>query len=534
MRRHARHFTPLLLLTLGFGLPGCIQYSSNPSYFTLPSDSAKARPGAPDTPASTESLRQLIEQIAIRFDDPEFAHAHWGVLIQSMDTGHVWYERNANRLFIPASNQKIPTTAAALMELGPEFTFKTLVCHTGTVSGDTLEGDLVVFGNGDPTLYEKFFKDSRDVFRGWAGQLKQRGIRRIVGDIIGDDNAFDDQHIGYGWTYHGLPDWPFAEVGALQLNENYIDFAITPPADPQGEVLIRGNLPSAYYTVDNRIEVTTRGSNRVTHWRDPFSNTIIFRGSVVAGSRPFERSPTITNPTLFYATVLKEVLEEEGITVEGMPRDCDDIPDYALKADELTCLITHHSPPAKDILIMLMKRSQNLFAETMVKTLGWKRTGLGTFAAGREVVEEHLAAFGIEPKSYAFMDGSGLSRFNFISPRQLVQILREMRNTSHWAIWYDTFPVAGVDGTLRNRMKNTAAEGKVRGKTGTVGNVRSLAGYVTTADGENLVYAIIVNAHLRSNRATEEIPDDVCAMLAAFDRKAGCPEPPGPPSEAAR
>lgn len=534
MTRKAKRFAVCLFLGMCIGLAGCIQYSSNPSYFTLPSDSALGRPGAPDTAASTDSLKQLIEQIAARFDDPEFAHAHWGVLIQSMDTGRVWYERNANRLFIPASNQKIPTTAAALMELGPDFTFETLLCHTGEIKGDTLEGDLVVFGDGDPTLYEKFFKDSREVFRGWAGQLKQQGIKRIVGDIVGNDDAFDDEHIGYGWSYDGLPDWPFAEVGALQLNENYIDFTITPPADAGGEVQIKGNLPSAYYTVDNRIEVTPRGRNRVSNWRDPFSNTIIFRGSVVAGSRPFELSPTITNPTLFYVTVLKEVLEEEGIAVEGMPRDCDDIPDYSYKPADLACLITHHSPPAKDILTMLMKRSQNLFAETMVKTLGRKRTGLGTFAAGREVVEEKLAAFGIEPGSYAFQDGSGLSRYNFISPRQLVTILREMRNSPHWDIWYGTFPIAGVDGTLRNRMKNTAAEGKVRGKTGTVSNVRSLSGYVTTADGENLAYSMIVNAHVRGSRATEEITDDVCAMLAAFDRKAGCPEPPLAASEIAR
>jgi D-alanyl-D-alanine carboxypeptidase/D-alanyl-D-alanine-endopeptidase (penicillin-binding protein 4) len=463
-------------------------------------------------------MSDLIGAIDARFSDPTFAHAHWGVLIQSLDTGRVWYERSANRLFLPASNQKIPTTAAALLSLGRDFRFDTVLCHRGRITDGTVEGDLVVFGNGDPTLYTRFHDDPRDVFRAWADDLKAQGITRVTGDVIGDDNAFDDEHLGYGWTKDNLPNWYAAEVGALQLNENYVDFTITPPDTIDGEVTIEGNLPSAYYSVVDEIEVVTLGRNSVELGRPEGSNEITLRGMVVVGDDSFERSPSITNPTLFFVTVLTEVLEEEGITVEGGPVDCDDIEGWDHASTEFPRLAAHQSPPLSEVLKTLMKRSQNLYAETMVRLMGWRTTGLGSFEAGRDEVERRLASLGVAPGTYAYLDGSGLTRYNWISPRQIADILRGMRRHGLWEVWRDTFPIAGVDGTIRNRMKETPAEGNVRAKTGTISNVRALSGYVTTADGEELVFSMIVNGYLLPTRAAENIQDDVLVMLASFDR----------------
>ncbi|MBX3730786.1 MAG: D-alanyl-D-alanine carboxypeptidase/D-alanyl-D-alanine-endopeptidase [Candidatus Sumerlaeia bacterium] len=472
---------------------------------------------------ASDGREELIRQVHERFEDPRFADAFWGVLIKSLDSGEVWYERNPTKLFMPASNQKIPTSAAALVTLGPNWKFQTHFTTNGEVRDGILEGDLIVFGNGDPTLYTRFFDDPRTVFRQLATKLKDMGIKRIAGDIIGDDNAFDDTHIGYGWTLGGLPIWYSAEYGALQLNENYIDLTITPPAAPGGPVTVESNLPSSYYTIVNNLRAVRRGRTVVNMDRAVGTNTIVLDGTVVAGTAPIQRSPTITNPTLFYVTVLKEVLENEWIEVGGQPIDCDDIANWRQKPEDFTLVHLHESPPLSEILAGLMKRSQNMYAETMVSAMGWHDAGYGSFDNGRRVVGRVLAQMGVGRNSYRFMDGSGLTRYNYISPRALVTILEFMRRHPYWEVWRDSQPIAGVDGTLRNRMKGTPAEGNARAKTGTIANVRGLSGYVTTADGEELVYSFLVNSFLTTNLATEQVTDGVVAMLAGYSSKPAAP-----------
>lgn len=503
-------------------LSGYTPAATTTASLASPSSTSQATTASSSTSA-TANIRdfgELKSRVHAIFEDPSFSEAHWGALIQSLETGETWYERNANRMFMPASNEKIPTAAAGLVTLGPDFTYETKLCHSGTVSGSTLKGNLVVFGNGDPTFYNRLMKEPREVFRKWAGELKARGINRISGDVIGDDNAWDDRHIGSGWAHDGLDSWSGAEYGPLQVNENYVDLTIAAPATTTATVTITPNLPSAYYTIQNHVQVTSSGRTRVNISREPKSNTIIVSGTVTAGSRPMEQSPTITNPTAFYVTVLRETLTSEGITIDGKPVDCDDIAGWSHSPADFTLLSMHKSPPLSEILKGLMKRSQNMYAETMVRTLGWHTTGLGTFDAGREVVQEVLEEFGVKKDSYQFRDGSGLTRYNYIAPRQLVEILRGMRRHKHWETWRDSMPIAGVDGTLRSRMKGTAAEGNVRAKTGTISNVRALSGYLTTADGEELVFSFVVNGHLETSRATERITDDVLALLASYTRNA--------------
>lgn len=463
-------------------------------------------------------IEQLKSKIDARFSDPLFEHAHWGVLIKSLKTGEVWYERNSKRMFNPASNEKIPSAAAALTVLGPDFTFTTDLCARGIISDSVLNGDLVVFGNGDPTLYSHFMKDPRDLFRNWALQLKNKGIKRITGNLIGDDNAFDDNSIGYGWSLDGLDAWYSAEIGALQLNENYVDIKIIPPQDKNGKTTFEPNIPSSYYTIIDNLTVCDTGINDVTVSRPYGVNKIMVSGTIVAGKKPFVESPALTNPTLFYVTVLKEVLNEEGIKVDGQAVDCDDIPGWKHQPSDFLVIDSHNSPLLKDIIKEMMKRSQNLYAETMPRILGLKSSGLGSFRNGKKVVEGVLKQFGIEPSTYAYMDGSGLSRYDYISPEQLVKILSAMRQSPYWEQWRDAQPVAGVDGTLKNRMKGTKAEGNVRAKTGTISNVRGLSGYVTTADGEEVVFSFLVNGHLRPSADNEKITDSVLDMIASFSR----------------
>ncbi|MCX6150705.1 MAG: D-alanyl-D-alanine carboxypeptidase/D-alanyl-D-alanine-endopeptidase [Ignavibacteriales bacterium] len=460
-------------------------------------------------------LKQKIEE---RFSDSLFTHAHWGALIKSLKTGDIWYERNSEKMFMPASNEKIPTSASALVTLGPDFSFETYLSYDGEIIDSNLNGNIVVFGNGDPTLYNRFFNDPRDVFRSWVEKIKSLGIKQIDGNIIGDDNAFEDYPYGYGWTYDDLDAWYSAEIGSLQLNEDNIDLKIIPPITKDGAVVIEPNLPSSYFKIENNTLVGDTGRTNLSISRAFGTNNILVSGYVKAGSREIQRTPSITNPTLFYVTVLKEVLEENGIRVNGNPKDCDDILDWKTTKHDLKTIDLHNSPPLKNILAGLLKRSQNLYAETFTRVLGWKKSGIGSFKEGKKVVENVLAGFGIKPGTYAYMDGSGLSRYNYISPKQLVQILEGMKKNAYWQVWYDAFPIAGIDGTLRNRMKGTKTEGNVHAKTGTISNVRGLSGYITTADGEPLVFSFLVNGHLRSDADTEYITDSVLEIISQFNR----------------
>ena len=206
---------------------------------------------------------EINELIAQRFDDSLFAHAHWGVLIESLETGGIWYQRNADRMFMPASNEKIPTTASALLTLGPDFKYETKLYYSGEIIDSVLKGDLIVVGDGDPTFYTKFYDDPRDPFFHWADSLKKLGIKEIEGNIIGDDNAFDDNGYGMGWAHDGLDAWYSAESGALQFNENYIDLKIIPPLDLNDSVKIIPNIPSSYFEIINNTNVVDTGRNSI-------------------------------------------------------------------------------------------------------------------------------------------------------------------------------------------------------------------------------------------------------------------------------
>ena len=200
----------------------------------------------------------------------------------------------------------------------------------------------------------------------------------------------------------------------------------------------------------------------------------------------------------------------------GKTIDCDEIPNWLFDSTKYQLVATHISPSLSEILKGMMKRSQNMYAETMVKTLGFYNSGTGSFNEGKKVVETVLANFGIEPETYAFTDGSGLSRYDYISPNQIVKILKGMKNSEYWSVWKELFPIAGVDGTLSKRMKGTKAEKNVFAKTGTISNVRGLSGYLTTANGEEIVFSFLINGHLRNSSENEAITDSVLSIIAEY------------------
>ncbi|MBN1302740.1 MAG: D-alanyl-D-alanine carboxypeptidase/D-alanyl-D-alanine-endopeptidase [Melioribacteraceae bacterium] len=456
----------------------------------------------------------MITEIDNVFNDSSFAHAHWGALIKSLDTGAIWYERNSQKVFMPASNQKIITTSSALLNLGADFKFTTLVATNGEIEDSLLNGDLIIIGNGDPTLYTKFYESPDQVFKQWSDSLKARGINHIGGRIIGYDDYFDDQELGQGWSFDYLDAWYAAPIGPLQFNENYIDLTITPGIQAGDTARVLPNIFTDYVKIKNHVTTTDTGKTRYRYHREYGSNVIVIEGQINLNTEKIEISPSIFNPTKFYITVLKEVLQKNELIIDGEAVDCDEID--SIDMNNLEVIISHESPPLSEIVEGLMKRSQNLYAETMVRILGLEKYGLGSFRNGKKVINESLSLMGIDENLYNYADGSGLTRYNFISPEQLVKILEFMYNSEFKDLWLDIQPIAGIDGTLQNRMKDTAAEKNVRAKTGTISNVRGLSGYLKTAAGENIVFSFLVNGHLMSPRDTEKITDSVLSLIAQF------------------
>ncbi|TNE68184.1 D-alanyl-D-alanine carboxypeptidase/D-alanyl-D-alanine-endopeptidase [bacterium] len=467
---------------------------------------------------SPRAYQPLVKQIHQIFADSAFSDAFWGVQIKSLKTGKTLYQQNENKLFLPASNTKIPTTAATLLELGPHFTFETTLFTTGKIVDSTLIGDLYIKGTGDPTLYEVFYDSTTAVFYEWTQVLREKGIKRIEGNIIGDESAFDTKHLGDGWAFDNFETWYSAEFGPLQLNENYIDIRIVPPMQIDQAIQILPNINSEYVSIHSSLSVADSGFNFVEAHRAYGSNVIELEGSVVVLSDTVTRSPSLPNPGEFYMTVLRETFLRNGFEITGEAQTFNDTLRSESLLKKAIILHRHQSPEGIEILTKLMKRSQNMYAETMPRHLGYLRYGYGSFENGKKVVAENLERMGIAPDSYQYYDGSGLTRYNYFSPKQFVTILEYMYRSPYSKEWLSTFPIAGVDGTLKSRMKNTSAFENVRAKTGTISNVRALSGYVTTKSGEEFVFSFLVNAHLQSSRDTDRITDSVLALIADFGK----------------
>lgn len=465
--------------------------------------------------AQLSPKQKLVASIDSMFNDPAFAHAHWGAKITSLKSGEVWYEHNAQRMFNPASNQKVLSGAVALTKLGADFRYETTLATNGSVVNGVLNGDLVVIGTGDPSLYIDFIENPREVLLKWANVLKQQGIRSITGNIIGDDNAWEDEFFGAGWAFDDFEYAYSTEINALQFNGGYVNLKITPPASLSGKAKVEMKFPTQYVAIENNLQTISSGQNDTQIRRSYPLNTIKISGNIVQGGNVINQTMSVSNQTLFFVTVLKEALQEVGISVQGSPKDCDDLPNWQTNA-AWTTLHVHQSPLFSEILAVMEKDSQNLFAETFVRTIGAKVKGFGSFQNGRTVLQETLQEWGIPSDRYQFYDGSGLSRQDYVSPNVLSSILIHMRQSPQWQVWYDSLPIAGKDGTLKNRMKNTKAQNNVRAKTGTISNVRGLSGYVTTASGEELVFSFLVNGHLLTGRDTERITDTVLVKIAAF------------------
>ncbi len=473
-------------------------------------------PAQTPTTSIPPAILKLRSDLEANFSDPRLAQAQICVKVMSLDRQEVLYEKNARQLFTPASTNKLITAAVALVRMGPDYKFETRAFTDGQIHDGVLEGNLIIVGSGDPSCSPRFHDgDAFAVFKNWAAALKEKGIRTISGMILGDDSAFNAPGLGFGWEWNDLPRSYAARACALQFNDNVISLRIAPGPDRASPAIIRALPLEDYLAINNRImtESGPGGAEPQIEYLDS-DESIRATGSIPIKSEPMVQSVAVQHPTRFFLAAVESALSKEGIHANksglAIPGNYS-APPYSL-------LWSTYSPPLPDILKPLLKKSQNLYAETLVRALGLTQKGEGSFAKGREVVEEALAEMEIPTGSYVYADGSGLSRQNLESADSLVQLLRSMRQQKNFEIFYDSLPIAGTDGTLSDRMKKSRTKNNVHAKTGSMANVSTISGYVKTADGEMLAFSISVNNSMAAKDIVETLQDKAIEKLAEFAR----------------
>lgn len=495
-----------------------------------PKQTPTATPPPPTTATPSSVPKQTlfdvqakIRQILFR---PELKRGSVGVKIVSLDTGKMIFEQDAEKYFMPASNMKSFTVAAALERLTPNFRFVTSVFANALPDANgTIKGDLTVFGRGDISISTAFYDG--DYYGGidaLADRIAQAGVKRIEGNLIGDETFFSGSPIPTGWEWDDLQWYYGAEVSALPLNDNAVDLSIK-PGTSNSPCFVQILPANTVYKIVNRCVTSGAGTRRdIRVVKKIAQNVLEVYGTMPTGDGGYAGQVAISHPSELFVEMLRQRLAQKGIIVTGR---------NLVKSEKISNIQPTQQPieiaklesvPFSVVAAKTMKPSQNLYTETILWTLG-EQTGnkndltLSSADKGIGVVKGFLRQIGVADDGIVQYDGSGLSRHNLITPAATVRLYEYMAKQSPNAIvWQNSLTIGGVDGTLRNRFKGTKAEANMRGKTGTIDQVSALSGYLTTAGGERLVLSIVVNGVAVTSNRTSAI-DAIVVALANFDGK---------------
>lgn len=472
-------------------------------------------------PTTIEELRARIQE-ALR--QPQLAPAQVAVKVASLDTGRTLYEENAGKLLQPASNMKLYTVAAALDRLSPNYRFTTSVYAPARPDASgTIPGDLTVYGRGDPSFAARFNNgDYNRALDDFAGQIAAAGVRRVEGDLVGDESYFTGAPFAPGWEVDDLQWYYGAEISALTINDNALDLFVRPGSRTGEAGAVTTGPATPLVTIINRTSTQARGTRRELNVYRPLGENTIEVGGTLAEDDPgYTASVAISRPAMLFVSLLRAALERRGIVITGRTRTVDGrarggVP---LSTSSLVEIAQRQSPTLSVIAGEVLKPSQNLYTELVLRALG--RT-VGTdpkqtsAEAGIKVVGAFLQEAGVGPDKLIMNDGSGLSRGDFVTVDGTLQLLVFMDRHRYSSVFRDALPIAGVDGTLRNRMKGTPAAGNVRAKTGTLNTVATLSGYATSAAGERLVFSVFLNNHPIDTEIRRSSIDAIAVLIASF------------------
>ncbi|HKK27659.1 MAG TPA: D-alanyl-D-alanine carboxypeptidase/D-alanyl-D-alanine-endopeptidase [Gemmatimonadota bacterium] len=479
-----------------------------------------APPPAPDsgrTPAPLDR-RDLARRLDALLDDPALAHAHVGLDVAVAETGERLYARSAEKRFTTASTTKLIVSSVALDRLGAGYRWETRALAARRPRGGALSGDLWLVGGGDPSL------DEGDL-RTLAGRLRARGVRRIRGDVVGDDRRFEPPRWGRGWMWDDLAGGWASGVSGLELHPGRVRALLRPGADAGDPATLVLEDPGPTLPLELRVRTGAPGSEprlRFLPGPGPVPESAVLSGWIPADADSVPLYLATDHPTSYLLARVASVLADSGIRVDGAfrrVRPDEPVPDAAW-ADTL------RSDSLGAVLREMLHPSDNAMAESLLRTLGAEEGRSGSDVEGLRVERETLSEWGVDPDAYELTDGSGMSRYDEVTPAALVRVLRTLWRRPDFEVFDAALPAPAESGTLSGRLGGVPASGAVRAKTGSLASVRGLAGYVTAGDGETLVFALLLNGYSAPGDVAEALRDLLVEQLSLYRR----PVVPGWPS----
>lgn len=475
-----------------------------------------------DSLVKSNPMLELSKDISNLLDNPDFNNANIGISVYSVDNSEYFFRLNDSKNFIPASTNKLLTSAAALYYLGKDFVYTTKVFLDGNFkSNGEFFGDIYIRGMGDPTFSSYYGKNPEKIIEKWVDILDSLGIQSINGQIIGDDNYFDDVPYPPGWSWDDFNYKFSAETSALTINDNCVDIIIMQGDSIKAPAKISFFPNNSYIRILNN--VVTKSDKTISNIiinREVGTNFIEINGEISFNSNErnsIKKQNTIDNPTLFFLNIFKNKLLEKQIRFRGALLDIDDW-NSDISYLNLSLIIIEESPKLSEIIKIMNQESHNLTAECILKTIAKETSGIGSFDFGADKVLEFLKYAGISKDNIVIVDGSGLSRFNLISPRYQIAILNWIYRSDYKNELLASFAKPSMKGTLERRLKRTLAEKSVIAKTGSMNNVNNITGFVKTRDGETLAFSIMLNNFTVPASLAQNLQDLILMRLASFTR----------------
>jgi D-alanyl-D-alanine carboxypeptidase/D-alanyl-D-alanine-endopeptidase (penicillin-binding protein 4) len=477
-------------------------------------------------PAQSSATRQDVERFRERAEAalsaPGPDKGSWGVLVADASTGEVLYARNADSYFTPASDAKLFTTALALATLGPDYRVRTTLAAAALPDANgVLDGDLVLIGRGDANLSNRKFpyhkKEEREgpperVLAEFADAVTARGVKEITGDVVADDSIFQHEKFPSGWLVDDIL-WSYGgAVSAIAVNDNAFTLELHPGIREGDPARYEAGLTASFYTIENLVSTSARGSEeKLAVARDPGSRVVHLSGTMPIDAAPRKLTIAIEEPAESAAAILSQLLKARGVKIDGTPR-ARHAGDPSPSAPP-TILAEHTSVPLSEDVRLTNKNSENLHAELLLLLSAYEKAGARNYEDALKFAAGFLKTAGIADGDVVLSDGSGLSRKDLVTPRAVVQLLRYASTQTWGELYRSSLPVAGEDGTLSERMKDTPAAGRVFAKTGTIGHGNTLSGYATTLRGAHLVFSILGDNNNLHAQDANKVIDAICVAV---------------------